>query len=137
MRTAEAAATAVSPHRYNIPLEPAADSAPLAFADVDDALAWYDSERANLVAATRQAAGSGLHEIAWRLPAPLFQIFNSRGNWADCIATHRIALESARLAGDRRGEAWVLNNLGDALCATRNPEGIGHLERSVEIRREA
>jgi len=139
MRTADTAATAVSPRRYNIPLDASTedDVPPLGFATSEEALAWYDNERGNVVAATRQAAQAGLHGIAWRLPAPLFQIFNSRGNWADCIATHRIALESARLAGDRRGEAWVLNNLGDALCATRDPEGLGHLERSVEIRREA
>ena len=136
MRSADAAASVISPHRYNIPLEPAADSAPLAFADVDDALAWYDSERANLVAATRQAAGSGLDEVAWRLPAPLFTMFNRRGNWADCIATHRVALESARRAGHRPGEAWVLNNLGEALGFTRETEGIAHLEQALMIRRE-
>ena len=137
MRTADAAATAVSPHRYNMPLD-AADGRwpPPSFANADDALAWYDSERANLVAATRQAAASGLHEIAWRLPAPLFSIFNRRGNWADCITTHRIALDSARQAGNRQGEAWVLNNLGEALGFTREAEGIGHLERALAIRRE-
>jgi tetratricopeptide (TPR) repeat protein len=137
MRTADAAATAVSPQRYNIPLDTAAaDPAPLSFASAEEALAWYDCERANLVAATRQAAESGLHEIAWRLPAPMFSVFNSRGNWADFIAVNRIALESARQAGNRRGEAWVLNNLGDALGATRDPEGIRHLDRSLTIRRE-
>ena len=137
MRTADAAATAVSPHRYNIVLDPAGtDPPPLAFAGVDDALAWYDSERANLVAATRQAAATGLHDIAWRLPAPLFSMFNRRGNWAECIATHHIALDSSRQAGNRPGEAWVLNNLGDALGVTRDPEGAGHLERSLAIRRE-
>jgi DNA-binding SARP family transcriptional activator len=137
MRTADAAATAVSPHRYNIVLDPGGtDPPPLAFAGVDDALAWYDSERANLVAATRQAAASGLHDIAWRLPAPLFSMFNRRGNWAECIATHHIALDSSRQAGNRPGEAWVLNNLGDALGVTRDPEGAGHLERSLAIRRE-
>jgi len=88
------------------------------------------------VTATRQAAASGRHEVAWRLPAPLFIIFNSRGNWADCIATHRVALDSARQAGDRRGEAWVLNNLGDALGVTGDPEGIACLESSLAIRRE-
>jgi DNA-binding SARP family transcriptional activator len=138
LRTADAAATAVLPQRYNVPLEDPGDdgAAPLGFADAEKALAWYDGERANLVAATRQAAASGLHEIAWRLPAPLFIVFNSRGNWADCIATHRVALDSARRAGNRRGEAWVLNNLGDALGVTRDAEGVGHLERSLEIRRE-
>jgi DNA-binding SARP family transcriptional activator len=138
MRTTDAAATALAPHRYNIPLDaPAGDDVPaLSFATSEEALAWYDDERANLVAATRQAAGSGLHEIAWRLPAPLFQMFSSRGNWADCIATSRIALESARQAGNRQGEAWILNNLGDALGFTRHSEGIDCLERSLAIRRE-
>jgi len=138
MRTADAAASAVAPHRYNIPLDASAgdDVLPLGFAASEEALVWYDDERANLVAATRQAAGSGRHEIAWRLPAPLFQMFSSRGNWADCIATHRIALESARRAGNRQGEAWILNNLGDALGFTRHSEGIDCLERSLAIRRE-
>jgi DNA-binding SARP family transcriptional activator len=138
MRTTDAAATAVAPHRYNIPMDaPTGDDAPaLSFATSEEALAWYDDERANLVAATRQAAGSGLHEIAWRLPAPLFQMFSSRGNWADCIATSRIALESARQAGNRQGEAWILNNLGDALGFTRHSEGIDCLEQSLAIRRE-
>ena len=137
MQSADAAATAMLPHRYNIPLDSAgADLPPLGFAAAEEALAWYDSESANLVAATRQAAASGRHEIAWRLPAPLFIIFNSRGNWADCIATHRVALASARQAGNRRGEAWVLNNLGDALGVTGDPDGIGCLESSLAIRRE-
>jgi tetratricopeptide (TPR) repeat protein len=137
VRAADAAATAVLPHRYDIPLEPAgAGDPPPGFADAEEALSWYDSERTNLVTATRQAAASGRHEVAWRLPAPLFIIFNSRGNWADCIATHRVALDSARQAGDRRGEAWVLNNLGDALGVTGDPEGIACLESSLAIRRE-
>jgi len=137
MRTADAAASAVLPHRYDMPLDGAAASyPPLSFSTVEKALRWYDSERANVVAATRQASAAGLHEIAWRLPAPLFIVFHSRGNWADCIATHRIALDSARAAGNRQGEAWVLSNLGDALGVTRESEAIGHLERSLAIRRD-
>jgi DNA-binding SARP family transcriptional activator/Tfp pilus assembly protein PilF len=138
MRTADAAATAVAPRRYNVPLGAATgdDAPPLHFGTSEEALSWYDHERANLVAATRQAAESGLPEIAWRLPAPLFSIFNSRGNWADCIATSRVALENARQIGDRRGEAWILNTLGDALGQTRQAEGIDCLERSLAIRRE-
>jgi tetratricopeptide (TPR) repeat protein len=138
MRVADAAASTLAPHRYDIPLDAPAgdDGAPLAFTGADDALAWYDSERANIVAATRQAAAHGLHEIAWRLPAPLFGLFNSRGNWTDLIATHRIALESARQAGNRPGEAWILNTLGEALGITGDTEAIRFLEQSLEIRRE-
>ena len=131
MRTADAAATAVSPHRYNIPLDPAGtDPPPLGFATADEALAWYDSERANLVAATRQAAASrSARRSPGGCPLRLFQMFSSRGNWADCIATHRIALESARQAGSRQGEAWMLNNLGDALASPVIPKGIDCLEQ--------
>jgi DNA-binding SARP family transcriptional activator len=136
MRTADAASTAVVPGRYDIPLVPAGAASPLSFSTAEEALAWYDDERVNLVAATRQAAESGLHEIAWRLPAPLFQLFSSRGNWTDGIATNRIALQSARQVGDRQGEAWILNNLGHALGFTHHDEGIDCLERSLAIRRE-
>ena len=137
MRTADAAATAQVPHRYNVPLDSAdGDPPPLSFATAEEALAWYDGESPNLVAATRQAAESGLLDISWRLPAPLYLVFNSRGNWADCIATSRIALDSARRAGSRQGEAWILNNLGEALVNIGDPEGIAHIERSFAIRRE-
>ncbi len=137
MRTADAAATVVSPSRYDMPLDPVeGDQPPLAFSAVDEALAWYDSDRANVVAATEQASAAGRHDIAWRLPAPLLNIFERRGAWADCIATHRIALNSARQAGNRQGEAWVLNTLGEALGMIRESEGIGYLEQSLAIRRE-
>ena len=103
---------------------------------MDEALAWYDDERANLVAATRQAAAAGLHDIAWRLPPTLFPMFNRRSNWADCVTTHRVAVESARKVGDRLGEAWVLNQLGFALARLRDVEAFGHLEQALAIRRE-
>jgi DNA-binding SARP family transcriptional activator len=136
MRAADVAATAVSPHRYNMPLDPGQEGqSSLSFSSVEDAVRWYDSERVNVVTATRQASACRMHEIAWRLPAPLFSMFNRRGNWADCIATHRIALESARQAGNRQGEAWVLNNLGQALGFSHMSEGIGYLEQALAIRR--
>jgi DNA-binding SARP family transcriptional activator len=138
MRTSDAAGTAVVPHRYNIPLEPVGDDPPpLSFTGVDDALSWYDSERVNLVAVTRQASSAGLHEVAWRLPAPLFRIFEARGNWADLVTTHRVALDSARRIGNRQGEAWVLVNLGEALGIIGDSEGIGCLEQALAISREA
>jgi tetratricopeptide (TPR) repeat protein len=137
VRAADGAAEAVSPHRYSMPLDPVGgDLAAPRFATADDALAWYDDERANVIAATRHAAAIGLHDVAWRLPVPLLNIFDRRGAWADCITTHRIALDSARRAGNRQGEAWVLNNLGEALCINQESEGIGYLEKAVAIRSE-
>jgi DNA-binding SARP family transcriptional activator len=137
MYTADAAATVVAPDRYNMPLDLVeGDQPPLVFAAVDDALAWYDRDRANLIAATKQASASGWHDIAWRLPAPLLNIYERRGSWAECIATNRIALDSAQQAGNRQGEAWVLSTLGYALGFTHESEAIGYLEQSLAIRRQ-
>ncbi|MGH3245334.1 MAG: AfsR/SARP family transcriptional regulator [Trebonia sp.] len=135
--TAQVAADTVSPQRYQVPRQSRAPGhPPLSFASTETALAWYDDERANIVAATRQAASAGRHEIAWRLPPTLTPFFNRRRNWADCVAAHRVAVRSAPLAGDRLGEAWALNQLGYALARLRDPEAFGHLELALAIRQE-
>jgi DNA-binding SARP family transcriptional activator/Tfp pilus assembly protein PilF len=136
LHMADRAALVVSPHRYRIAPDEPLEWLPATPASVEDALDWYDSERANVVAATRQAASLGMHDIAWRLPTALYPIFNRRQNWADCITVHRIAVDSARLAGHRMGEAWALNNLGQALVRIRDIEGLGPLEQALAIRQE-
>jgi DNA-binding SARP family transcriptional activator len=137
LATAVAAADTIAPYRYRKPMEEVPEligSPPVA--SVEDALAWYESERANVLAAIRQAAAQGLNDVAWMLAANLYAIFNRRDSWADCITAHRIALASARRAGHRLGEAWVLRNLGSALANVRDMEGLGHLEQALAVRRE-
>ncbi len=134
--TGEAAADAVSPQRYRVPRQPDAGYPPLAFASLEDALNWYHEERANIVSATRQAAAAGLHEVAWRLPPTLSPVFGRWSNWADCVTTHRVGLESARIAGNRAGEAWVLNQLGFALARLREREALERFEQALVIRQE-
>jgi tetratricopeptide (TPR) repeat protein len=135
--TAETAADTVSPRRYQVAREASSQDGQLvAFAGTGEALAWYDGERANVVAATRQAAAVGMHEIAWRLPTTLFPLFNRWSNWADCVTTQRIAAESVRKVGDRLGEAWALNQLGFALAKMGDRESFAHLEQALAIRRE-
>jgi DNA-binding SARP family transcriptional activator/tetratricopeptide (TPR) repeat protein len=135
--TAQAAADTVSPQRYQIPSDPRAPGhPPLSFASMEAALAWYDDERANIVAATRQAAAVGLHEVASRLPSTLFPMFNRRNNWADCVTTHRVAAESAAKIADRLVEAWALNQIGYALFKMSDPEAFPLLERALAVRQE-
>ncbi len=135
--SAQAAADTVSPLRYQLPGKRAAGVHPhLTFATREDVFTWYDDERANIVAATRQAAVAGLHDTAWRLPPTLFPVFSRKSNWVDCISTHRIALDSARKVGDRPGEAWARNQLGYALVRVRDAEAFVHLEQALVIRRE-
>jgi tetratricopeptide (TPR) repeat protein len=136
LATAEAGAEIVSPHRYRVPLgdEPVAE--PLPLTSVEDVLAWYDSERENVLAAIRQAAAAGLDDVAWQLSATLLPVFNRRNNWADCIIANRIGVDSARRTGRRAGEAWVLQNLGQALAKLRDKEAFPVLEQALAIRRE-
>jgi DNA-binding SARP family transcriptional activator len=136
LATADAVASVNSPHRYHMPIEHNVDARPLIFYSAEEALGWYDRERANLVAATRQAAAEKIDDVAWQLPAVLFPVFNRRSNWADCAATHRIALDYVRNTGNRQGEAWVKHNLGLALARMRDKEGLRHLEEALAIRRE-
>jgi DNA-binding SARP family transcriptional activator len=135
--TADAAAQLVAPQRYRVPLEGHHHVvSPLALATPAEALTWYDQERGNVLSASRQAAAMSQHDIAWRLPTALFPLFNRRDNWADCIAAHRIAVASARIAERRRGEGWALQNLGQALARVRDSEALQHMERALVAWRE-
>jgi DNA-binding SARP family transcriptional activator len=137
VHTADAAAQIVSPYRYRGELdEPKPGCRPLHFVTIDQALSWYDAERASLVAATGQAAELRFDDVAWQLPVSLFSMFNRVGNWADCVVTHRIAMVSSRRTGNRCGESWVLNNLGAALGPRHMNEAVGYLEEALAIRRE-
>jgi transcriptional regulator with XRE-family HTH domain/tetratricopeptide (TPR) repeat protein len=137
LHTVDAVAQMVSPHRYRLPLAaPDPVCRPLAFSSPEQALDWCETERANLVAATRQAAESGLHALAWQLPLAATTFYSRRtflGDWAE---THRIALSSARALGDKLAEAAVLNSLGAACNYQRQDEGAALLERALAIRRE-
>jgi tetratricopeptide (TPR) repeat protein len=137
LRTADAAAAVIVPYRDRVPLDPAdpATSA-LRFATTDAALNWSTQERANIVAATRQAAAVGRHDVAWKLSVAAMAGFELHGYRAEWSATHTVALSSARLASDRYGEAWILNNLAILLSTQEADGAIAHFQRAMAIRSE-
>jgi DNA-binding SARP family transcriptional activator/Tfp pilus assembly protein PilF len=141
VRTADGGAQVLSPNRYREELDADAEVTPLRLASGEDALRWYGDERSNVIAAIRQAASASSsappqHDAAWRLATALYPVFNRRDNWADCVIASRIGVASARSAGHRRGEAWALQNLGQALARVRDPEALAALEQALSIRRE-
>lgn len=77
-----------------------------------DPLSWYDRQRGALVAGVRQAAQAGFIELCWSLASSAVPLFESRVYLDDWRATHNIALEAVRKAGDIRGEAAMLYHLG-------------------------
>jgi DNA-binding SARP family transcriptional activator len=136
LATAAAAADVVSPSHYRIPAEEPPPAGPPP-GSPKDALAWFDKEIANMIAATRQAAAAGLHDAAWQLPTALFPLFSRRHNWADCITAHRIAVSSAYAGRSRLGRALALHNLGYGLLKLRDAEAFDCLQEASALRREA
>jgi tetratricopeptide (TPR) repeat protein len=137
LHTTEAAARIISPQHIRVPLEqPSGPVRPLELSSLDSSLAWCERERAGLVAATRLAAESGLHETTWKLAAAAMSFFYRSSHWADWVTTHEAGLVSARQVGDRQGEAWMLNNLGMAYGVQRMGESVACFEQALALFRE-
>ncbi|MEV0648137.1 NB-ARC domain-containing protein [Phytomonospora sp. NPDC050363] len=99
--------------------------------DREAVLAWFETERANLIAAVGLAAREGRRETAWRLAAslaPFFQVCGCKIDWVGCVET---ALPGTRESGDEYGEAWLLDSLGTAL------RGLGRVREAVTARSRA
>ena len=103
----------------------------LEFNDRATAGDWLDDERANLVEAVWVSARIGLHSCSWQLAAALNRYFVHRRPWDHRIPVFERGLASARLAGDRYGEAVLLACLGDIHHFLQN------YEKSVELTEQA
>jgi DNA-binding SARP family transcriptional activator/tetratricopeptide (TPR) repeat protein len=87
------------------------------------ALTWFDEERHTAVTMVALAETHGEDDYAWQLAATFAPYFDLRGHHDDWQRTHVKALAAARRAGNRRGEAIVLRNLGQvALYRDDYPE---------------
>lgn len=80
----------------------------------DQARAWLDAERANLVAAAGQMAYDGWHCYVTRLAAILVDYLDVGGFYQEAIAIHGHASQAASLAGDLAAEAEAAWSLGIA-----------------------
>ncbi|GAA3437964.1 AfsR/SARP family transcriptional regulator [Kutzneria kofuensis] len=108
-----------------------------AFATEAEALAWLDAERLNLIAAFGYAARHHLSEQAVRLADALRGYFLAHQYNVDWFATASTAVTVARRAGDRRGEAAMLFNLGTAQWnMDRQEEAIDSFLAAADIFRE-
>ena len=110
---------------------------PVRFPTADSALNWLHTERDNLSSAVREAATSGFDDLAWQVAVAGFHDYVDRCSPAGWHAVGLLALGSARRAGDRSGEAQVLECLGIAARLSRQlPEAIGHHTAALAIHRE-
>ncbi|MFI7421289.1 AfsR/SARP family transcriptional regulator [Nonomuraea sp. NPDC049684] len=110
LRMVRAAGDVAYPHLLRAPAD--GPGRPSAFPGAAAALTWLDAERANLVAAVRNAPG---HPYAWRLIDAMngyLDLTGGQPGWTDLL---RDARRAARAAGDHLGQAAV----GHCLAATR------------------
>jgi DNA-binding SARP family transcriptional activator len=126
---ASAAGEVLVPHRQRAELDLPADVEPEVFRSMAQALEWYETEHANLVAVQRQAVDLGERTIAWQLPVAMWDFFYLRSQWTDWIGTHELGLTAVRATGDRVGEAGVLTSLGHAYLE------VGRLDDALAVTR--
>jgi tetratricopeptide (TPR) repeat protein/transcriptional regulator with XRE-family HTH domain len=101
------------------------------------AVAWLETERANLHAAADYAATSGRFRHALAIPAAMSGFLAARGHWDQSAALHQNALAVARQAGDRLGEADTLCTLGALQREAGDyPAAAATLARALALYRE-
>ena len=134
---ADAAGRMLNPelHRMAMPLV----SADLPAHDVSDmprALAWLDTERANVVAAVLAA---GDQPIAWQLADSMRAYFlHHAANTADWYVAAQAGLQAARHLGDTTAEAGMRASLGLAHWrAGRFVDALPEYEHAVALTRES
>ncbi len=100
---------------------------PAEFTSRDEALAWFDVERATLVAVTSMAAEHGRDDIAHHLPARLVEYFSWRRHLDDWLVTATISKQAATRLRDPHLEAVALSNYGNVLRELRQ------FDKAVEV----
>ena len=138
LHTADAADRAIAVRSGRVTLsKPMEFCAPLAFSTHREALGWFKAERTNLVAATSNAADTGLYSTAWKLPVALWGFLNQQACWFDWITTHRVGLAAARRLRNLRGQALTLIGLCVPLQSLRRfGEAVEHSGQALAIFRE-
>jgi DNA-binding SARP family transcriptional activator len=79
---------------------------------VGDPMDWWDNERPGLVAAVRQAAEAGNHELCWDLALSCTTLFEARGYFDDWREVTNVAGTAAQQAGNRTGVAAMAYSTG-------------------------
>ncbi|MEQ4301020.1 tetratricopeptide repeat protein [Plantactinospora sp. B6F1] len=93
--------------------------AQVSFEDEVEALAWFATEHAVLMAVVGQAERAGFDGHVWRIAWTLANFFDHRGHWHDWATTHEAAVVAARREGDRLAEAEAYRTLGSAYIRLR------------------
>ncbi|MEU6352503.1 BTAD domain-containing putative transcriptional regulator [Streptomyces sp. NPDC047072] len=135
LHSAHAAARSMDLTRDRIALkEPSPGVRGEVFTGPKPAMAWFDTERAVVVAMLREASAQTLDVHAWQLAWCVEHYFGRQGLWHELGVTLRTALESADRLGDPAALAHVHRGLAQAESyAKRISDARMHIERAIEL----
>jgi tetratricopeptide (TPR) repeat protein len=105
--------------RFAVEVDPIEEIDPLSFRDPMGALEWFESERQNLISATRSAMTHGLYRRAWELAMTLSPIHMQHFTFDDWSAMSAIAVAAAEEIADPSLTAAALDNRGKFLFRRR------------------
>ncbi len=126
--TAALADTHLTRHNRPVAATPATPPAPAPeLASRNQALAWLQTERANLLVCLDDATHHAHHTRVVALTAGLASLLRSDGPWAQALELHATAAAAARHLGDRLSEANVLHYLGDVRYLTDDYPGAAQV----------
>jgi tetratricopeptide (TPR) repeat protein/transcriptional regulator with XRE-family HTH domain len=99
-----------------------------------EAAAWLDAERPNLQLAVGYAAAHDMPLHAIAIAAAMGGFLRARGHWDQAASQYRTALAAARQAGDRPGQAGLLDELGLLQQLTSDyPAATATLTEAIEL----
>jgi DNA-binding SARP family transcriptional activator/tetratricopeptide (TPR) repeat protein len=81
-----------------------------AIVDTESALEWFEQEWPNIVALIDTAAATGRYRQAWRLARMAHDFRAVRSTWDDWVEVVQKGLSAAVAAGEKAGEAWMLQS---------------------------
>jgi tetratricopeptide (TPR) repeat protein/transcriptional regulator with XRE-family HTH domain len=117
------------------PTSPPASTPPLSAPG--EAAAWLEAERPNLHAAVSYAATRGMPLHAIAIAAAMGGFLRAHGHWDQAAEQYRTALVAARAAGDRPGQAGLLDELGLLQQLTSDyPAATATLAEAIGLFRE-
>ncbi|MFJ6673546.1 tetratricopeptide repeat protein [Actinosynnema sp. NPDC091369] len=134
-RTAHEADRLLHPHRPPVrPGTPEPGVRPHPLPDAPAALAWFDAEHANLLAAQNASATGGHHQAVWRIAWTLSSFHTRRGHLHDDLAVWQTALESAGHLPDAAVRCVIHQHLGVAHADLgHHAEAAEHLHRALDL----
>lgn len=135
LHTAHIADRLLYPHGDPLQLDPPVSGCqPHPLPDHTAALAWFDTEHANLLATLHTATTHGWHQAVWQLASTLHTFHLRRGHLHDALVVWRAGLAAARRLPDPAAHTRAHRLLGYAYARLgRHDEAIDHLHHALAL----